>query len=152
MSKITFSVIVYAPCLNKTTIKPNKKQMISSADTFFWMTRYFIVFCPKTWNILIVRLNCIPNSLSSQRYLTKRLLSASSSSAIILDGNSPAGVNLMSYLFSLHLILKRDWIPKRNWDWKCFLLASDTKELELETIDRLLSAFLSPFHPYVAPG
>ena len=40
MSKITFSVIVYAPCLNKTTIKTNKKQMNSSADTFFWMTRY----------------------------------------------------------------------------------------------------------------
>ena len=40
MSKITLSVIVYAPCLNKTTIKPNKKQMISTADTFFWMTRY----------------------------------------------------------------------------------------------------------------
>ena len=40
MSKITLSVIVYAPCLNKTTIKTDKKQMISSADTFFWMTRY----------------------------------------------------------------------------------------------------------------
>ena len=40
MSKITLSVIVYAPCLNKTTKKSNKKQMISSADTFFWMTRY----------------------------------------------------------------------------------------------------------------
>ena len=40
MSKITLSVIVYAPCLNKSTIKSNKKQMISSADTFFWMTRY----------------------------------------------------------------------------------------------------------------
>ena len=40
MSKITLLVIVYAPFLNKTTIKSNKKQMISSADTFFWMTRY----------------------------------------------------------------------------------------------------------------
>ena len=40
MSKITLSVVVYASCLNKTTIKSNKKQMISSADTFFWMTRY----------------------------------------------------------------------------------------------------------------
>ena len=40
MSKITLSVIVYAPCLNKTTIKSNKKQVNSSADTFFWMTRY----------------------------------------------------------------------------------------------------------------
>ena len=40
MSKITLLVMVYAPCLNKTTIKSNKKQMISSADTFFWMTRY----------------------------------------------------------------------------------------------------------------
>ena len=35
MSKITVSVIVYAPFLNKTTIKTNKKQMNSSADTFF---------------------------------------------------------------------------------------------------------------------
>ena len=42
MSKITFSVIVYAPSLNKTTIKSNKKQKISSADTFFWMTRYHV--------------------------------------------------------------------------------------------------------------
>ena len=40
MSKIILSVIVYAPCLNKTIIKLNKKQMNSSADTFFWMTRY----------------------------------------------------------------------------------------------------------------
>ena len=40
ISKITISVIVYAPCLNKTTKKTNKKQMNSSADTFFWMTRY----------------------------------------------------------------------------------------------------------------
>ena len=40
MSKITLSVTVYAPCLNKTMIKSKKKQMISSADTFFWMTRY----------------------------------------------------------------------------------------------------------------
>ena len=36
MSKITLSVIVYAPCLKKTTIKSTKKQMIS------WMTRYFV--------------------------------------------------------------------------------------------------------------
>ena len=35
MSKITLSVIVYAPCLSKTTIKINKKQMNISADTFF---------------------------------------------------------------------------------------------------------------------
>ena len=35
MSKITLSVIVYAPCLSKTIIKTNKKQMNSSADTFF---------------------------------------------------------------------------------------------------------------------
>ena len=39
-TKITLSVIVYTPCLDKTTIKSNKKQMISSADTFFWLTRY----------------------------------------------------------------------------------------------------------------
>ena len=42
MSKITLSVIVYAPCPSKTIIKTNKKQMNNSADTFFWMTRYFI--------------------------------------------------------------------------------------------------------------
>ena len=42
MSKITLSVIIYAPYLNETTIKSNKKQMISSADTFFWMTRYHL--------------------------------------------------------------------------------------------------------------
>ena len=42
MSKITLSVIVYAPCLNKTTIKSNKNQMNSSAETFFWMNRYEI--------------------------------------------------------------------------------------------------------------
>ena len=35
MSKIALSVIVYAPCLNNTTIKTNKKQMNSSADTYF---------------------------------------------------------------------------------------------------------------------
>ena len=35
MSKIILSVIVYAPCLSKTIIKTNKKQMNSSADTFF---------------------------------------------------------------------------------------------------------------------
>ena len=35
MSKITLSVIVYAPCPSKTIIKTNKKQMNSSADTFF---------------------------------------------------------------------------------------------------------------------
>ena len=35
MSKIALSVIVYGPFLNKTTIKTNKKQMDSSADTFF---------------------------------------------------------------------------------------------------------------------
>ena len=29
------SAIVYAPIMSKTTIKTNKKQMISSADTFF---------------------------------------------------------------------------------------------------------------------
>ena len=40
MSKITLSVSVYAPCLNKTTIKTNKKQINSSADTFFLITRY----------------------------------------------------------------------------------------------------------------
>ena len=40
MSKITPSVIVYAPCLSKTIIKTNKKQMNSSADTFFLKTRY----------------------------------------------------------------------------------------------------------------
>ena len=40
MSKITFLVIVYAPCLNKTTIKTNKKQLNSSADTFFLITLY----------------------------------------------------------------------------------------------------------------
>ena len=34
MSKITLSVIVYAPCPSKTIIKTNKKQMNSSADTF----------------------------------------------------------------------------------------------------------------------
>ena len=34
MSKLSLSVIAYAPCLNKTTIKSNKKQMNSSADTF----------------------------------------------------------------------------------------------------------------------
>ena len=44
MSKITLSVIVYAPFLNKTAIKTNKKQMNSSADTFFWMTRYMLHF------------------------------------------------------------------------------------------------------------
>ena len=43
MSEITLSVIVYAPCLNETTIKSNKKQMISSADTFFLITRYIPV-------------------------------------------------------------------------------------------------------------
>ena len=36
MSKITISVIVYAPFMNITTIKTNKKQMNSSADTFFF--------------------------------------------------------------------------------------------------------------------
>ena len=40
MSKITLSVIVYAPCPSKTIIKTKKKRMNSSADTFFWMTRY----------------------------------------------------------------------------------------------------------------
>ena len=35
ISKITLSVIVYAPCPSKTIIKTNKKQMNSSADTFF---------------------------------------------------------------------------------------------------------------------
>ena len=35
MSKITLSVIVYAPCPNKTIIKTNKKHMNCSADTFF---------------------------------------------------------------------------------------------------------------------
>ena len=35
ISKITLSVIVYAPCLNKTPVKTNKKQMNSSADVFF---------------------------------------------------------------------------------------------------------------------
>ena len=35
MSNIPLSVIVYACCLNKTTTKTNKKQMKSSADTFF---------------------------------------------------------------------------------------------------------------------
>ena len=35
MSKITLSVIVYAPCPNKTIIKTKKKQMNCSADTFF---------------------------------------------------------------------------------------------------------------------
>ena len=42
MSKIALSAIVYATFLSKTTIKTNKKQMISSADTFFWMTRYIV--------------------------------------------------------------------------------------------------------------
>ena len=42
MSKITLSVIVYAPCPSKTIIKTNKKQLNSSADTFFLMTRYFV--------------------------------------------------------------------------------------------------------------
>ena len=35
MSKITLSVIVYALCPSKTIIKTNKRQMNSSADTFF---------------------------------------------------------------------------------------------------------------------
>ena len=51
MSNITLSVIVYAPCLNKTTIKTNKKQMDSLADTFFWITRYWLfsyLFCQTT--------------------------------------------------------------------------------------------------------
>ena len=43
MSEITLSVIVYAPCSSKTIIKTNKKQMNSPADTFFRMTRYFLV-------------------------------------------------------------------------------------------------------------
>ena len=42
MSKITHSVIVYAPCPSKTITKSNKKQMNSSADTFFLMTRYLL--------------------------------------------------------------------------------------------------------------
>ena len=46
ISKITLSVIVFAPCLNKTIINTNKKQMNSSADTFFWMTRYHREFIP----------------------------------------------------------------------------------------------------------
>ena len=41
MSKIALSVIVYGPFLSKTTIKTNKKQMISSADTFFLNDRLF---------------------------------------------------------------------------------------------------------------
>ena len=67
MSKITLSVIVYAPCLNKTMIKSNKKQMISSADTFFWMTRYHYAIRrtvafrrPGTWNGIRGRKQCIP--------------------------------------------------------------------------------------------
>ena len=43
MSKITLSTIVYAPCLHKTTIKTNKKQLNSSADTFFGITRYHVL-------------------------------------------------------------------------------------------------------------
>ena len=39
MSKIN-SAIVYAPCLNITIIRTNKKQMNSSADTVFWITCY----------------------------------------------------------------------------------------------------------------
>ena len=35
MSKITLTVIVYAPCPIKTIIMTNKKQMNSSADTSF---------------------------------------------------------------------------------------------------------------------
>ena len=35
MTKITLSVIVYGPCLNKTTTKTNKKQMIGSANNLF---------------------------------------------------------------------------------------------------------------------
>ena len=34
-TKLILPVMVYAPFLNKTTIKINKKQMNSSADTFF---------------------------------------------------------------------------------------------------------------------
>ena len=64
MSKITFLVIVYAPCLNKTTIKTNKKQMNSSVDTFFWITPYlaiyfFSLFCRSITSfsvIIILRL------------------------------------------------------------------------------------------------
>ena len=54
MSKIALSVIVYGPFLSKTTIKTNKKQMISSADTFFWMTRYLLL------KIEILRSMCLP--------------------------------------------------------------------------------------------
>ena len=35
MSKITLSVVVYTPCLNKTTMKTNKKQINSSAQLSF---------------------------------------------------------------------------------------------------------------------
>ena len=42
MSKITFSVIVYAWCLNKN--KNKHKQMNSSALTFFWSTPYVVVW------------------------------------------------------------------------------------------------------------
>ena len=71
MSKITLSVIVYAPCLNKTTIKSNKKRMISSADTFFWMTRYklrsiIIHFTqkPKLYDYIIGRTDGQTNRLT----------------------------------------------------------------------------------------
>ena len=43
MSKITLSVIVYAPCPSKTIIKTNKKQLNSSGDAFFLITRYRLI-------------------------------------------------------------------------------------------------------------
>ena len=42
MSEIRLAVFVYAPCLSKTTIKTNKKQLNSSADTFFLITPYIL--------------------------------------------------------------------------------------------------------------
>ena len=57
MSKITLSVIVYAPCPSKTIIKTNKKQMYSSAATFFGMTRYVAT----KWILFQMSIKTIPN-------------------------------------------------------------------------------------------
>ena len=81
MSKITLSVIVYAPCLNKTTIKSNKKQMNSSADTFTFHplsghpTPHFFYLAPCLTNLQSFLLTTFPARIPNATlfYLTPYL-------------------------------------------------------------------------------
>ena len=149
MSNITLSVIVYAPCLNKTTIKSNKKQMISSADTFFWMTRYIdrVTYRPmyqkrRTKESFSVHFESLPLQIHHQR---------------------PYNISLTSYdmnveLFLLPILLKHlleafrpqllivvgEPLEKRKWIFDDrFLVQSHRRRIRNCAWNRSLSPMLS---------